>query len=212
MVRTKKDFAVKRGELLARIWDIFLANGYEFTTLALIRKELSLSKGVFYHYFDSKEECADLAVERYVQLGVDHLRGMELSGMGAERKLVLLMLASVQFFNPPGEQTEQINASANAVLHQKLMIAITKQLAPVYAEVIAQGVTEGVLNTRYPLEAAEMILTLANLYLDRELFAWSPEAMPHKIQALADAMEKLLGASKGCFEFIYELTKMGERA
>ena len=211
MVRTKKDFAVKRSDLLARIWEIFMANGYEFTTLALIREELSLSKGVFYHYFNSKEECADLAVERYVQMCVDHLRRMELSGLEADRKLVRLMQASVQFFNQPGEQTAQINASANAVLHQKLMIAVTKQLAPVYAEVIAQGVTEGVLRTDYPLEAAEMILTLANLYLDRELFAWSPEAMPHKIQALADVMEKMLGTSKGCFDFIYKQTQAEER-
>lgn len=211
MVRTKKDFAAKRDELLARIWDIFLVNGYASTTLALIRKELSLSKGVFYHYFSSKEECADLAVERYVRLGIDHLRGMELSGMGADRKLVRLMLAGVQFFNPAEEQAEQINASGNAVLHQKLMIALTKQLAPVYAETISQGVAEGVLSTRYPLEAAEMILTLANLYLDRDLFAWSPEAMPHKIQALADAMEKIMGASHGCFAFISDLTELGER-
>ncbi|EDW4537606.1 helix-turn-helix transcriptional regulator, partial [Salmonella enterica subsp. enterica] len=37
------------------MWNIFVRNGYENTTLALILKELSIPKGVFYHYFASKE-------------------------------------------------------------------------------------------------------------------------------------------------------------
>ena len=87
----------------------------------------------------------------------------------------------------------------NAVFHQKLMIATVKLLAPVYREVISEGVAEGLFDTGCPLEAAEMILTLSNFYLDADLFHWDPEAVPGKVCALADAAERILGAHKGYF-------------
>ncbi len=207
MARTKKAFDQKRNELLTKIWGIFLCNGYENTTLALIREELSVPKGVFYHYFHSKEECADLCVDLYAALCADHLRAQDLSGLSAEKKLMRRVLSGIQFFNENKVQQAQINAPANAVFHQKLMIALTKRLAPLYSEVISEGASERLFDTEYPLEAAQMLLTLSNFYLDSDLFQWEPEAMPDKIRAFSDAAERILGAAKGTFDFIFNNVK-----
>jgi Transcriptional regulator len=207
MSRTKKDFEGKRRELLHRIWEILLRNGYENATLALIIKELGLSKGVFYHYFKSKEECADSAIDLYVNLCVEKTGSGDLSGMSAEEKLKHVMLESIRFFSENKEQDERINAPANAVFHQKLMIAITKQMAPQYAKIISDGVAEGVFDTGHPQETAEMILTLANFYLDAGLFRWQPESIGEKILTFAENAERMLGAKKGTFSFICYLSE-----
>lgn len=41
MARTNKDFNNKRNELLEKIWNIFITNGYENTTLSFIIKTLN---------------------------------------------------------------------------------------------------------------------------------------------------------------------------
>lgn len=204
MARTKQAFDRKRNELLIKIWDIFLRNGYEDTTLALIREELSIPKGVFYHYFHSKEECADLCIALFATLCTDHLHTHDFSGLNAEQKLIRQILFSVRFFNKNKLQHTQINAPANTVFHQKLMIALTKLLAPVYSETISQGVREGLFDTEYPFEAAQMLLTLSNFYLDSDLFAWEPETIPDKIRAFSDAAERILGAAKGTFAALFD--------
>lgn len=45
MSRTNINFNNKRTELANKIWDIFIANGYENTTLAFIINKLGISKG-----------------------------------------------------------------------------------------------------------------------------------------------------------------------
>ncbi|MCH1639861.1 TetR/AcrR family transcriptional regulator [Paenibacillus timonensis] len=179
-----------------------MRNGYENTTLALILKELSIPKGVFYHYFASKEECADLCIEMRVNLCIGKMLDNDSLELSADQRLIRMMLFCVRFFHDDEQEDARMNAPDNAVFHQKLMIALTRQLAPVYSKMIAKGVEEQVFGTEFPLEAAEMIISLANFYLDADLFRWEQEMMDKKILAFSDAMEKILGARKGTFHFI----------
>lgn len=207
MPRTNKDFEGKRYDLLLRIWDIFVRNGYENTTLSLIISELSISKGVFYHYFRSKEECADAAIEMFIDRCVERMREENLAGLTPDQKLTRMILSGVDFFHSDRQQEIGIDAPSNAVFHEKLMIAAVKRLAPVFARIVEQGVAEQVFSTECPLESAEMILTLSNFYLDDALFQWEPETMPDKIRAVADSAERILGAKKGTFDFMCFLTE-----
>lgn len=207
MPRTNKDFEGKRYDLLLRIWDIFVRNGYENTTLSLIISELSISKGVFYHYFRSKEECADAAIEMFIDRCVERMREENLAGLTPDQKLTRMILSGVDFFHSDRQQATGIDAPSNAVFHEKLMIAAVKRLAPVFARIVEQGVAEQVFTTERPLESAEMILTLSNFYLDDALFQWEPETMPDKIRAVADSAERILGAKKGTFDFMCFLTE-----
>lgn len=207
MPRTNKDFEGKRYDLLLRIWDIFVRNGYENTTLSLIISELSISKGVFYHYFRSKEECADAAIEMFIDRCVERMREENLAGLTPDQKLTRMILSGVDFFHSDRQQATGIDAPSNAVFHEKLMIAAVKRLAPVFARIVEQGVAEQVFTTERPLESAEMILTLSNFYLDDALFQWKPETMPDKIRAVADSAERILGAKKGTFDFMCFLTE-----
>lgn len=202
MARTKKEFEGKRDALLLSIWDIFVRNGYENTTLSLIISELSISKGVFYHYFHSKEECADAAIDMFIDRCIERIQAEELPGLTPDQKLTRMILSGVDFFHSDRQQAIGIDAPSNAVFHEKLMIAAVKRLAPVFARMIEQGVAEQIFSTEHPLESAEMILTLSNFYLDDVLFHWNPETIPDKIRAVADSAERILGAKKGTFRFL----------
>lgn len=208
MTRTNKDFDNKRNELLETIWDIFIVNGYENTTLTFIIKTLNISKGAFYHYFSSKEECADAAIEMHVKLWIKQIKEQDIKKLKADGRLNQTILNGIQIASSNKEQNERINSPGNAVFHQKLMISITKQFAPIYAEIISQGVQEGIFHVTYPLETAEMILTLSNFYLDIDLFQWNAETMTSKVTAFEDMLIRSLGAEKKIFSFIRNLFKL----
>lgn len=211
MTRTNKDFDNKRNELLETIWDIFIVNGYENTTLAFIIKTLNISKGAFYHYFSSKEECADAAIEMHVKFWIKQLNEQDVKELKADERFKQTILNGIKIVNSNKEQNERINSPGNAVFHQKLMISITKQFAPIYAEIISQGVEEGIFHVRYLLETAEMILTLSNFYLDIDLFQWSVETMTSKVTAFEEVLTRSLGFEKNTFSFISNLFELEEK-
>lgn len=204
MSRTNINFDNRRTELANKIWDIFIEHGYENTTLALIIKKLGISKGALYHYFSSKEECADVAIEHKVSLLISEISSTVSENLNAIGKLKQILLASVKI-NTLNQQDQQINDPSNKIFHQKLMVALIKSFSPIYADIISQGNTEGFFNVKYPLETAELILTLSNFYLDEDLFQWPLESMPTKFVAFKDALTNILNSDEKTLDFINTL-------
>ncbi|EOQ01536.1 hypothetical protein KOY_05269 [Bacillus cereus VDM021] len=208
MARTNKDFNNKRNELLEKIWNIFITYGYENTTLSFIIKTLNISKGAFYHYFSSKEECADAAIEMYVKRWSKEITERDVKELKSDERLKQIILIGIQIASNNSEQNEKINSPSNAIFHQKLIVSIIKQFAPIYAEIISQGVKEGIFNVTYPLETAEMILTLSNFYLDIDLFKWNEGTMISKVTAFEELLTRSLGAENNTFSFISKLFEL----
>ena len=181
-----------------------MKNGYEATTLSLIVKELKISKGALYHYFTTKEECADAAVALCSNDCYEKVIGQIDDNFPTETNFKNLILACSDLFKDNEKSLENINTPSNAVFHQKLMAALVKSLAPIYAKVIAQGIQDKTFKTEYPLETAQMILTLTNFYFDADLFGWEPQEMPAKLKAFDGFLTNALEAKPGFFSFLHD--------
>lgn len=205
MARTNNHYGEKRNELLIKLWDIFMCHGYENTTLSLIIKEIGISKGAFYHYFPTKEACADAAVDMYAKACFKEISPQIEDNILADEKLKKLILACSMLFQKNKKNIENINSPSNTIFHQKLMVALVKELAPLYANVISQGVEENIFNTKYPLETAEMILTLSNFFFDIDLFGWNICDMQKKMVAFEELLTLALRAKPDTFEFLHKL-------
>ena len=46
----------KRKKIIDKEWELFIKNGYEETKVEDITRELGVSKGSFYTYFETKDE------------------------------------------------------------------------------------------------------------------------------------------------------------
>jgi len=205
LARTNNHYEEKRNELLIKLWDIFMCHGYDNTTLSLIIKEMGISKGAFYHYFPTKEACADAAVDMYAKACFKEISPQIEDNILADEKLKKLILACSMLFQKNEKNIENINSPSNAIFHQKLMVALVKELAPLYANVISQGVEENIFNTKYPLETAEMILTLSNFFFDIDLFGWNICDMQKKMVAFEELLTLALRAKPDTFEFLHKL-------
>ncbi|OOM82296.1 nucleoid occlusion factor SlmA [Clostridium puniceum] len=211
MSRTNKNFDNKRNELLELIWDIFISNGYENTTLAFIIHSLNISKGAFYHYFNSKEECANAAIEMKVKHWISQISKEDTKKIRADERLKKIILIGSRIAKDNSKQNEKMHSSSNIIFHQKLMVNIIKQFSPIYAEIICQGVEDGIFNVKYPFETAEMILTLSNFYLDVNLFEWDLEKMVSKVIAFEEILTCTLGMKENIFNFISRSFKLEDK-
>jgi len=200
VARLNTNFDTKRNELIKKIWNLFMQKGYENTTLSLIIKELEISKGAFYHYFQTKEACADAAVDMFAQDCYEKVAQQIKQNETADINLRNLIIACSKLFDENEKSIESINVPSNAIFHQKLMAALVKKLAPVYANVISQGVREKIFDTDYPLELAQMILTLSNFFFDADLFGWSSQEMPAKLEAFIELFARSLKTDPKMFE------------
>lgn len=66
MEQNTKQSERRKQELIATALKLFYENGYEKTSIREILKEVGGEVGMFYHYFKSKDEIFELAIEYYL--------------------------------------------------------------------------------------------------------------------------------------------------
>jgi AcrR family transcriptional regulator len=206
----EEEYAVKRKEILDAAQKLVYTRGYEQMSIQDILDELNISKGAFYHYFDSKQALLDGLVDKMLDdveqilrpiLEADDLpaidklrRYFETGGRWkTSRRSFMLDLLRVWY------------TDANALVRQKQQAAAMKRIAPMLAEIIRQGVAEGVFTTAYPYQIGNMVWGLAQGITDNvaELLL-AKEPQPDVLQRLeaivgaySDALERILGAPPG---------------
>lgn len=217
MARVVKEPAVRRNEIIDVAQRLVQAKGYEQMAIQDILDELHLSKGAFYHYFDSKQallealvECNLEAVERLLIPIVEDasLRALEklrryfavIVRWKIERKSLVLELARVWYTDD------------NTIVRDKVHAMGISRVAPRLAAIIRQGVAEGDLATAFPDQAGAITLSLVrdlNEVLARLLLAFPPESddprpLSTAAAAYTDALERVLGARPGSLQIIDE--------
>ncbi|HEX6554676.1 MAG TPA: TetR/AcrR family transcriptional regulator [Ktedonobacteraceae bacterium] len=206
----EQEYAQKRNAILDVAARYITTKGYEQMTTQDILEALQISRGAFYHYFESKQALLEALVERIGEQAEQLVLPIASSReMSAQDKLLRVFAVLNQY--------KQANldlifgfmriwyADENALFRQKLYLARIKRLAPLLSQIIRQGVEEGVFTTAYPDQAARTILALLEDlgYATVELLLveeGKPRDIPRLVQmgeATADALERVLGMSPG---------------
>ncbi len=213
MARVVKAHAVRRNEILDVARRLVDTKGYEQMTIQDILDDLRISKGAFYHYFDSKQALLEAMIERMGE-GVEQLvlAIVHDPALPALEKLqrVFDMLnrlktARKEFFLP---LLRVWYADDNAIVRQKLRVVWLKLVAPWYATIIRQGIQEGVFTTSYPDQVGEVVLSLLwdlGDTLGELLLSFKPERddmlrVESIVAAYTDALERVLGVSTGSLQ------------
>jgi len=215
MARIVKEHAVRRNEILDATQKLVYTRGYEQMTIQDILDDLQISKGAFYHYFDSKQALLEALIER----------------MGEEAEALLLpivhdthlsALEKLQRFYPTLARWKTarktfflallhtLYADDNAIFRQKIRAKAIKQAAPLLTEIIHQGIREGVITTSYPDQVGELVVslvldmgdTVAWLLLSCEPNHDTLRRMESTTEAYTDALERVLGSPTGSLPLI----------
>jgi TetR/AcrR family transcriptional regulator, transcriptional repressor for nem operon len=206
----ENEYAVKRNEILGVAQRLVYTTGFEQMSIQDILDELKISKGAFYHYFNSKLDLLDGLMERMMDEAEKVLRPIvETDGLPAIEKLR-------QYFNA-GSQWKIARKSfmidlmrvwytdSNALVRQKQEASAIKHIAPMLAKIVRQGIAEGVFTTTFPDQIGNMIWGLSQGITEEVaevLLAEVPpaDALPRleaTVGAYSEAMERILGAPAG---------------
>ena len=207
------EHAARRDAILDAAQRLMLSTGYERLTVQDILDDLRISKGAFYHYFDSKPAVIEALIERLVgdservlapivadrQLSaVDKLQGFfaEVIRWKSARQTLLVAMLPVWY------------APDNITFRHKVDRAVANRLAPLLTAVVRQGVDEHRFATSYPEQAGTIIVALVQALQDamaQQLLAAarrSPDAKTVKQmvathRAHIEAIERYLGIPAG---------------
>jgi AcrR family transcriptional regulator len=206
----EEEYTERRNQILDAALKLVYTKGYGQMTIQDILDELGISKGAFYHYFDSKGAVLEGLVERMVAefepsiiaivedprlSAVEKLqRYIDTGGRWkTDRKTFMIELVRVWY------------ADENAIVRQKTTAAMMERVKPLLNKIVDQGIREGSFTTSHPEHVWQMLVHLvqglgdefAVVLLSKEP---GPGALQHiegMIAAYTDAMEQILGAPRG---------------
>jgi AcrR family transcriptional regulator len=206
----EEDYTARRNEILDVARQLVYTKGFEQMSIQDILDAMKISKGAFYHYFDSKQALMDGLIDRMLDEGEKVLRPIvEANGLSAVEKLR-------RYFDTAGrwkvaqkafmlDLFRVWHADANAVMRQKQEAAAMDRIAPMLSLIIRQGVEEGVFSTKYPDQFGNIFVGLSRGFegelVELLLTDHPPPDALQRLEALvgaySDSLERILGAPSG---------------
>lgn len=162
---------MKKGDLrkdsILRIAEkLFFEKGYEETSIQDILNALSISKGGFYHYFESKIALLEEICCQRCAGEIERIRGELLSGRLNPVQKLNLLLSAPQLFN---RETPEFTALVLKVSYidgdvhfrEQTRSYMLDKLRPMVDEAIREGLADGIFFTRNPGQLGRILLMLS---------------------------------------------------
>ena len=205
----------RRQELMVAAQQLFYTKGYENTSVNDIIKAVGVSKGAFYHHFDSKTAVLEAIVSQMVDQVVANLQTIiadeTLSAILKWQKVIEISN------NWKIERKAELIAAnrlimmdENILLRHKIQVETRKVIATEMGKIISQGVDEGVFFVEHVAETAVILMAVISSFNDAMVeLLLNPDQHddPVKIAlqknvAAETAVERLLSAPPGSMPII----------
>ncbi len=177
-------------EILDAAKVLFLSKGYEETAITDIMELAGGAKGMFYRFFQSKEELMHaLGDQMFLENNpFEAVRGRsDLNGLQKIREVLALDRAD--------EEREEINPQAVSILKDPRILAAAVEanrriLTPLWFELIEEGRRDGSIQTEYAKELSEL-LPLVNFWLLPSVFPADAEEIQRKCRFIAEVLSTM---------------------
>lgn len=192
-MRVVKAHNERMNEILDTAQRLIVQKGYEKCTVSDILNEIGIAKGTFYHYFKSKEEVLDAIIDRATQMMLSGVKVVvDNSNITFSEKIMGCFLAlRVEDKMEPG-LLEEMHQPQNALMHQKSLNSMIKELTPILVNIVNGGVMIGEFKCDYPKEYMQIFLSSAMVLLDDGMFHVSEEEQQIAFKALISLLCKML--------------------
>lgn len=209
---------MKKGELrkeaiIRTAEKLFFEKGYDETSIQDILDALSISKGGFYHYFESKIALLEEISRQKCAANIERMRMELFSGKLNTLQKANLLLSSIF---PFGRETPEFNALTFKVSYvdgdvhfrDQTRQFMLDELCPMLDETIYEGIADESFFVRYPGHIGRMIIMLGYDACDEvcrqlSLNADNPDILidiMDLLNAYREAVETLLGAACGSIQ------------
>lgn len=206
MVRIVKDYDERYAEFLDIAQQLFFTKGYERTSVQQIINAVGVAKGTFYHYFNSKADILDAIVGRILEQSLQIVQPIvndpDLTAIEKFQNFYEHIGQWKSTQKPLMIETARVlYQDENILLREKMKEQAQQAMIPMFAQVIEQGVAEGVFNVDYPYETGRIILTMSRvmdqtlipMLLNRQFDDESIDQIKRQIAAYNESIRRILG-------------------
>lgn len=211
---------LKRAQILDAAEKLFFDRGYDRTSVQDILDALGMSKGGFYHYFDSKEALLRAVGERRSEARFERLTAELYGGRRGPVERLNLLLGMANLYEREDVRFATLMLKlcyidGDAAMRDHRRRILLDRLSPYVADVIGEGVADGSFHARHPMEVGKLLLLLA-LDVDGEVCQTlarqsdNPDAMIDMLElmnAWREAAEDLVGAPFGSLK-LFDAARM----
>lgn len=174
-------------EILKAAQNLFTSKGYEETSVSDIMNMAGGAKGMFYRFFQNKEEVMrELGNRLFFENNPFEAirRRSDLNGLQKIRSLLAL--------NRSDEERNSLNIQALSILKDPHILAAAVEdnrrvLTPLWLELLEEGKQDGSIKTEYVKELSEL-LPLINFWLLPSVFPATEEELLHKYRFVAEVL------------------------
>ncbi len=182
---------ITRARILETAKRLFMEKGWEETTVQDIVDELAdVTRGAFYHHFQSKDDIIDavttLMFSGNIMTLIKENANLNINGLNKLRNLLISSFGT--------EEQLQFVKVAPSVLRSPIIIGkqvrdCINTIAPYICKCIEEGNQDGSLRVDNPKQTAETFILLVNLWLNPITFTVTKEEYSDKISHLKALFE-----------------------
>ena len=162
---------MKKGELrkdaiLKTAQQLFFEKGFAETSIQDILNALSISKGGFYHYFDSKNALLEEICRENSAREIERIRLELFSGKYTPTQKLNLLLGAMILFNRETPKYASMVLKVSYIdgdvhFRDQLRVFMLENLRPMVDDVLREGISGGSFFARNPGQLGRMLLMLS---------------------------------------------------
>lgn len=188
----------RKQELLNIAYQMFIQKGYEETSIDEIIAEAHIAKGTYYYHFPSKEATLEAVIDMMISNEVQRAQAALSAPIPVPQKLTGV-ITSLRPEQNESNIADTLNKKENIIMHEKVNRRIIDEAVPLLAQIVSDGIEQGVFACDHIEERVKMILIMSNYLFDSGNFTAG------NIEVFIDMVEKSLGAQSGTLGYIREL-------
>lgn len=182
-----------QNKIIDKALELFTTKGYENTSIQDIIDATKLSKGAIYHHFDSKEKILLTVYDRIgKRVSSDMAKIVSSKKMNGRQKIQAMFMDSFSDNERMDFMVSMPNLLENPhflALHLKDTM---KEIAPKYVyPVLLEGIEDGSLKCKYPMETAQVIMALSNIWMNPLIYNSKQEDPNNKTEILSTILSAL---------------------
>ena len=196
-MRIVKEAEERKNEILDVAEELFGTYGFDHTSTNDILNRVGIARGTLYYHFKSKEDILDAVIQRIVTKGMTKASKVaQDEQLSVTEKMTQAVMALNIDSGIGDEVMKQNHKPQNALMHQKLRDSLLFGIIPIITRIVEEGIQQGVFQTDYPREAAEMIMIYSHVAFD-DMYEQNEEGMEQRIAGFIYHTERILGTSEG---------------
>ena len=184
----------KKDELISAALKLFIANGYERTSVRSILDVVGGEIGMFYHYFKSKDEIFELAIELYLKQYVEQLSvmaRMNSSISGQFHAVMDLVEHTIMNYNRLGGKN--LHWSIATALHQHTLLAMLPYFEAMILNVIETGKAANPLNLSAQELSSFLLCGISGILHQKPLVQLTRDEFAHKRKTIIVLIAHTIG-------------------